>query len=443
MKTTGKNLKKATASILTAVALFMTFSAIETNKASAADHFGEFVEAGFPPSYAHSLAALKAKYPSWRFEALDISALNPAYTFSYVLAKQTEKADTNLVPPNEKYSAYRKSGSGAVYDGGWYSASSDAVAHFLNPRNFLDEVHIFMFEDISSPMALGEAERIAKGVLAGTFMENMVLENGKSVPRYLAEIGAELGVAAPFLAARIRLEQGAKPSPLSSGNCGDILLNYYRNKTYSDERGLVLTPSRYITDGELLAYNGLYNFFNIGASGTGLFEIYENAMKTAKKGSPSMAGAWGSAAWNADYKGIYGGALELKRKYVNDYQNTLYLQKFNVDPRSSRNFWGQYMQNLLGAYLESESVAKAYAGVGATHSAFTFLIPVYSGMSGDELYYMCDINRSGAVNSTDAELYCSYLTGDGTLSGKRFSSLDVNGDGRCDNRDLVAILRYN
>ena len=442
MKTTRKNLKRATAGILTAVALFMTFSALDVNKAYAADHFGELIEAGFPASYAHSLSALKAKHPSWSFEALNISKLNSAYTFSYVLSKETEKADTNLVPPNEKYSLYRKSGGGAIYDGGWYSASSDAVAYFLDPRNFLDEVHIFMFEDISEPMSISEAERISKGVLAGTFMENMVLENGKTVPRYLAEIGAELGVGAPFLAARIRLEQGARPSPLSSGNCGDVLLNYYRNKTHSDERGLVLAPSRYIADSELLAYNGLYNFFNIGASGTGLFEIYENAMKTAKKGSPSMTEKWGSAEWNADFKGIYGGALELKRKYVNDYQNTLYLQKFNVDPRSSRNFWGQYMQNLLGAYLESESVAKAYASAGSTDSSFTFLIPVYSGMSGDETSFMCDINRNGSVNGTDSELYCSYLTGDGTLSDKRFSSLDVNGDGKCDNRDLVIILRY-
>ena len=164
-------------------------------------------------------------------------------------------------------------------------------------------------------------------------------------------------------------------------------------------------------------------------------------MKTAQKGSAEKAAEWGGAAWNTDWKGLYGGALTLKNKYVNDYQNTLYLQKFNVDTRSSRNFWGQYMQNVMGAYTESKSVAKAYAAANATGKAFEFLIPVYSGLSGDETAVLADIDRSGNVDTADALLLCSHLAGTGALWDKMSVSLDVNRDGRVDNADLVVILR--
>ena len=406
-----------------------------------ADSFGRLVDEGFPPSYAHKLASLAEAYPNWRFEPLYITGMNSAYTFSYVLNKQTADPSTNLVSPAAGNAAYRDERTGPIYDGGWYSANDAAVEYFLDPRNFLDSEHIFMFEDISSAMSISEAERICASILAGTFMENKVLSNGKTVARYLAEIGAEIGISAPFLAARIRLEQGVSGSPLSSGDCGTVLANYYKNKVQSDDRGLVATPSSGHSEWELKGYNGLYNFFNIGASGTGLFSIYLNAMKTAQKGTAEKAAEWGGAAWNTDWKGLYGGALTLKSKYVNDYQNTLYLQKFNVDPRSSRNFWGQYMQNVMGAYTESKSVARAYSEANAKSKAFEFLIPVYSGMSGDETAYIADINRSGAVDGTDAALLCSHLAGTGDLADKRKASVDVNSDGSVNNADLVELLR--
>ncbi len=406
-----------------------------------ADTFGELVEKGFPPSYAHKLSSLADAYPGWRFKPLYITGMNSEYTFSYVLYKETADPSTNLVSPSTGNAAYRDEWTGPVFDGGWYSANDSAVEYFLDPRNFLDSEHIFMFEDISSAMSISEAENICASVLAGTFMENKTLSNGKTVARYLAEIGAELGMSAPFLAARIRLEQGVNGSPLSGGSCGTVLADYYKNKVQKDERGLVAAPSSGYSEWELKGYNGLYNYFNIGASGTGLFNIYLSGMKTAQKGTAEKAAEWGGASWNTDWKGLYGGALTLKRKYINDYQNTLYLQKFNVDPRSSRNFWGQYMQNVMGAYTESKSVAKAYAAANAKGKAFEFLIPVYSGMKGDETAVLADINRSGRVDTADASLLCSHLAGTGALWNKKTVSVDVNGDGRVDNADLVMLLR--
>ncbi len=54
-----------------------------------------------------------------------------------------------------------------------------------------------MFEDLSTALPVWEAESLCAAVLKGTFMENGVLSNVKTVARYLAEIGEELGISAP------------------------------------------------------------------------------------------------------------------------------------------------------------------------------------------------------------------------------------------------------
>ena len=65
----------------------------------AEDRFGELVEAGFPPSYAIKLEKLSEAYPAWHFTPLNITKMNGTYTFAYVLSRETEDPETNLVPP--------------------------------------------------------------------------------------------------------------------------------------------------------------------------------------------------------------------------------------------------------------------------------------------------------------------------------------------------------
>ena len=119
-------------------------------------------------------------------------------------------------------------------------------------------------------------------------------------------------------------------------------------------------------------FNGYYNFFNIQATGNGYFEVFLAGMKEAYQGG-----------WTSKYKAIEGGAAKLKSRYIDDYQQTLYFQKFNVDPRSGRNFWGQYMQAIHAAYDEGRSTYNAYRRVNLLDSPFIFDIPVYAGMPAE------------------------------------------------------------
>ena len=94
-----------------------------------------------------------------------------------------------------------------------------------------------------------------------------------------------------------------------------------------------------------------------------------------------MSDQWGgSPAWNTRWKSLYGGAYSIKTSYVDRYQNTIYLQKFNVDSRSNRNFWGQYMQSVGGALTEGRILYTSFAAIGALDSNCSFLIPVYDDM---------------------------------------------------------------
>ncbi|MBR2432506.1 MAG: hypothetical protein IKB23_06270, partial [Clostridia bacterium] len=165
-------------------------------------YYGELLSKGFPEDYAEPLSRLMTAHPNWSFEPLLVSELDGAYTFDYILKKETENPSTNLVYPSSEYSAFWDKQSGAVYDSGWYSANDAAVAYFIDPRNFLNEQDIFQFEDVR----YYERDYSAgvKSILSGTFMNGLNLENGKSVAENILSIGAALSVSPVHIAARIR-----------------------------------------------------------------------------------------------------------------------------------------------------------------------------------------------------------------------------------------------
>jgi len=350
----------------------------------AAEYYGELVDQGFPEDYAAALTKLHLLHPTWTFVPLNVTGTNSTYTWDHVIKKETDSPTINLVSANNLYSDYWHATNRQLYDAGYYQPSRAAVKYFMDPRNFLNESDIFQFYDLSDGVIA--SEEAVEAVLAGSFMEDTVLQNGKTYTEYLMEIGEEIGIDAVYLAVKLRQEQGSTGnSPIISGACGSKLWEFYRDqKQHTDNGDPIIPPTSGKSQNELLALNGLYNPFNLNATGTGVFEIYENAMLYAKKGTPSMSEEWGGAAWDTDWKGIYGGALYIKEKYVDRYQSTIYLQKFNVDGRNPiGNFSNQYMQNIFGAVSEGRSFYQSFAANDTLDSDCQFLIPVYKDMPTD------------------------------------------------------------
>lgn len=370
------------------------------------------LEKGFPHDYAKELTELHLLHPAWSFEPLLISQTNSAYTWDYVIEQETKEPQTNLTHADPTYQAYHHPRNSDLYDSGYYQASVETVEYFMDPRNFLNETDIFQFFDLSfhTDSQIPEVE----SVLKGTFMESQALENGLTYAEYFMQVGEELGINPVYLATKVRQEQGVDGnSPIISGSCGNRLLYYYENKTQTNENGKqVLAPASGYTEEQLLALNGYYNIFNVKASGNGLFLIYYNAMNRAIEGTPEKADDWGgNSAWDTCWKSIWGGSYLLKKNYIDRYQSTLYLQKFNVDGRAAdRNFWGQYMQNISGAMTESRTLYAAFASVGALDSACTFLIPVYDKMPAKPCADPADGTCTILAQATNRYEYQTKLT---------------------------------
>ena len=105
------------------------------------DYAAELAAAGFPESYHAALTALHEKYPQWSFEAF-----TPAVSWSEALRRETVLG-VSLVQGSAP-SSWKSTQEGAynwvssswveLDSGGWVASSESIVAHYLDPRNFLD-----------------------------------------------------------------------------------------------------------------------------------------------------------------------------------------------------------------------------------------------------------------------------------------------------------------
>ena len=85
--------------------------------------------------------------------------------------------------------------------------------------------------------------------------------------------------------------------------------------------------------------------------------------------------------WNTKERAITGGAIFIGSSYINVGQNTIYLQKFDVnDDRPGTLFTHQYMTNVLAPSSEAKSIYSGYQKSGLLNNAMTFIIPVYNNM---------------------------------------------------------------
>jgi beta-N-acetylglucosaminidase len=338
-------------------------------------------EQGFPESYKPALRALHAKYPRWVFTALFPRTSGGAVVdWDYALSQQS-RVGVNLVPLSNTaaFKSYDpksynyRTDSWYSLDAGWTGASQEAVAYFLDPRNFLDEQSIFMFENLSYNPQLHSIAGVRQA-LAGTFMDGSedipgVDENGQPVAYDHAEMfmrAAEYSLASPyFLAHRSIYEVGSWGSGSVSGN--------YSSSKYPNED-----------------FTNIYNYYNIGAYADA-YDPVGNGLHYAKYGTNSTY----LLPWTSRYRAVVGGARWIAEGYIRSGQNTSYLQKFDLDYDSYYGaFWHQYMQNLRGPLGESSRVYNTYRdrGVLAT-TGFEFVIPVMSNMPASAAPYPSD-NRS-------------------------------------------------
>ncbi|MBO5856952.1 MAG: Ig-like domain-containing protein [Clostridia bacterium] len=314
-----------------------------------------------PEEYKSYIEALLATHPDWNFVVYDTGI-----EWDSLFSTNAQCAlGTNVVHSSYPLS-YRSTQSGAYNwradvwyspdnETGWYQANTQLIAYYMDPRNFINEQHIFMFEALSYDEKTQTLDGVKK-ILSGSFMDNVEIPNstGESILYAQAYINAgQIADVSPYhLASRTVQEVGKNGSGSTSG-------------TYKAKDGT--------------NYSGFYNFYNIGATASS--DPIGNGLKYAT-GTTSSATQINRylLPWNSQYKAIVGGAKWIGYGYINNKQDTLYYQKFNV---VNKVWTHQYMANVMAPASESVTIKNAYSNLGILDNSFTFIIPYYRNMPAE------------------------------------------------------------
>ena len=303
--------------------------------------------------------------------------------------QQESQFGKNLVP--KTYSDNWKNTTPGQYnvevDSGWVDSSELAVKYAMDPRNFLNEVRIFQFETLSYNSSANNINSIEKILYGTEFYQNKV--------SYLDNKGNMINTNETYSELILR---GGQKSAVST---------YHLASRIKQEVGPFLSHSS--ISGNVSGYEGLYNFYNIGATSSAEpMGAIKNGLQFAKdgKGASQTTKNKYLIPWNNKEKAISGGGIFIGSSYIQVGQNTVYLQKFDVnDDRGSNLFSHQYMTNVLAPYNEARSIYKGYQKNGILDLQISFIIPIFNNMP-DIQYESPNINSNNYV-ADNTKVYCN------------------------------------
>ena len=328
----------------------------------------------FPESYRPYLEEFQKNHPNWTFTAL--------YTnldWDYVI-KNENIFGKNLVPKsyNDRWKNTNPGEYNVEVDSGWVDCSKQSLLYTMDPRNFLNEVRIFQFEELSFNSSSNSVDGIEK-ILYGTEFYNQIVS-------YLTSSGSTVTMNKKY------------SDLIYSAGIQSKVSSYHLASRIKQEVGPFLSHNS--ISGKVSGYEGLYNFYNIGAtSSSEPMGAIINGLKYARDGNGASEATKNKylIPWNTKERAITGGGIFIGSSYINIGQNTIYLQKFHVyDTNNSELFWHQYMTNVLAPYSESNIIYKGYANSNLLDLDMNFIIPVYNNMPEIQ-------EESPAINPSDYE----------------------------------------
>lgn len=350
----------------------------------------EMLSKGFGESYLPYLKAIHEKHPNWIFTPISIGvSFDEAVTNeSYGEISLVDGTDETL---RSKEWPYYQNGTYKQIEPGWYVASRDTVSYYLDPRNFLSEEYIFMFENLKYNSSI-QTEDAVRGVTSGTFL------NTNEYLNILMKTARTYNVSPVYLASRIRQEKGSTDSISTTGGSFTFSVDNscLNNLGYASN---IDSWNALNSCGNGKAYSGIYNYFNIGA-----YSSYQSpqirGLIWANGGFDASVTTY-NRPWNSKERAIMGGTEYIASKYINANQNTLYYQKFNVSPDAVYPIYThQYMTNIRAHSQEAYSIYKSYKNNNLLNNTYEFLIPVYNNMPNDNEVILPDDDKEEEIVTT-------------------------------------------
>ena len=381
-------------------AAYVQLTSSGSQGSSDADFESYMTKQGFPESYKPYLRKLHEQHPKWIFTAQKLGVdWNTALKEECVVGRNLVHSSALASWKSMEKGAYDFNG-GYWYglDGSWVAASKEIIMYYMDPRNFLNDTYIFMFENQSYDPSY-QTESGVKTILADTFMSgSYTCPDTKKKYTYsqtFMDAAKKSGVSPYHLASRCRNEQGVNGAPQSLGT--------------------------------VKGYENYFNFFDIQAYATSTMTAAEMGCKYAKTTNPTYL-----LPWTNQYKSIVGGSIFLGTGYITKGQDTLYLQKFDMVDGGNGLYYHQYMTCVFGQANEAISLKNAYSQ-DILNSAMEFKIPVYNNMpdklcpkptsSGDNNNYLNSLSVSGTSISPKFDKFTTSYTA--TVNAE-ISSVTVN-----------------
>lgn len=368
-------------------AAYVQLTSSGSQGSSDADFESYMTKQGFPESYKPYLRTLHEQHPKWIFTAQKLgvdwnTALKEECVVGRNLVHSSALASWKSM---EKGACDFNGGYWYGLDGSWVAASKEIIMYYMDPRNFLNDTYIFMFENQSYDPSY-QTESGVKTILADTFMSgSYTCPDTKKKYTYsqtFMDAAKKSGVSPYHLASRCRNEQGVNGAPQSLGT--------------------------------VKGYENYFNFFDIQAYATSTMTAAEMGCKYAKTTNPTYL-----LPWTNQYKSIVGGSIFLGTGYITKGQDTLYLQKFDMVDGGNGLYYHQYMTCVFGQANEAISLKNAYSQ-DILNSAMEFKIPVYNNMpdklcpkptsSGDNNNYLKSLSVSGTSISPKFDKFTTSYT---------------------------------
>lgn len=291
----------------------------------------------FPESYYPYLNYLHKKYPNWVFTSGQTN-------IDFSKAVSSEEGKNYMQTTNDSYRTSSTPAEGTS----WFKVNSGVIAFYLDPRNFLNENRIFMFENLGYDSSL---EKDYPSLVKGVFGSGSLSDDKYVLP--IVNAGKTNKISPIHIASRIKQEVGVNGSDSTNGT----------EFTWKGEK-----------------YSGYYNFFNIGAYEVTIDGVKYSAVTRGLAYAAKLVDRTGNV-WDNIETAITEGSSFLANGYITAGQGTLYYQKFNVGPDAYYNsFTNQYMTNIQAPAIEANTTYNSYSQSNNLNNVFVFEIPVFNNM---------------------------------------------------------------
>ncbi len=320
------------------------------------------------PGFKEILDKVKEAKPNW-----NIVIMETGLDWNQVIVAEsafTGSSPYSLIQGKSGAWVCSSCGTKSFDNGSWYHASEATLRYYMDPRNWLDPngSSILQFLQIGGVDAKDED---IYNAIKGTFLDRD--GQGQENARIINKVSKENNANPFYVVARIIQEQGVGGSATYRMSAD--------NKYY-------------------------YNIFNIGASGNGSSTIVANALAKAKKEN-----------WDTLEKCIAGSIRILFSDYINQKQDTIYLNKFDVE--SYGGLYHQYMQNVEAPKSESALMYNKIKDSGILDHSLTIVVPVFLNMPARTSESPDRMSEVGPVNIRVREGHSQIIIREGRSTSSR------------------------